>query len=159
MFCWAVQGAPAGKRMAPFLPEIVARLRRFEEQDIDDATADRLCAMSAATIGRRLAEHRAKLQVRGRSDTKPGSLLKDSIPIRTWSQWDDAVPAFVEIDLVGHEGWNASGEHAYTLTLTGRHRHRLDRDPQRAQQGQEVDVRGAGRELSRTSPSAGSSER
>ena len=50
--------------------------------------------------------------------TKPGSLLKSQIPIRTWAQWDDAVPGFVEIDLVGHEGGNAEGEHAYTLTVT-----------------------------------------
>jgi len=54
----------------------------------------------------------------GRSHTKPGSLLKDAIPIRTWTQWDDAAPGFVEIDLVGHEGGNAVGEHAYTLTVT-----------------------------------------
>ena len=56
--------------------------------------------------------------LRGRSHTKPGSLLKSAIPIRTWAQWDDAVPGFVEIDLVGHEGGNAIGEHAYTLTVT-----------------------------------------
>ncbi|MGI8626391.1 MAG: integrase catalytic domain-containing protein, partial [Geodermatophilaceae bacterium] len=55
---------------------------------------------------------------RGRSHTKPGSLLTDAIPIRTWAQWDDAVPGFVEIDLVGHEGGNAVGEHAFTLTVT-----------------------------------------
>ena len=45
-------------------------------------------------------------------------MLKSQIPIRTWAQWDDAVPGFVEIDLVGHEGGNAEGEHAYTLTVT-----------------------------------------
>ena len=50
--------------------------------------------------------------------TKPGSLLKSQIPIRTWAEWDDAAPGFVEIDLVGHEGGNAAGEHAYTLTVT-----------------------------------------
>ena len=44
---------------------------------------------------------------RGRSHIKPGSLLKSQIPIRTWADWDDAVPGFVEIDLVGHEGGNA----------------------------------------------------
>src|SRR5665811_234951 len=47
-----------------------------------------------------------------------GRLLKDAIPIRTWAQCDDAVPGFVEIDLVGHENSNAIGEHAYTLTVT-----------------------------------------
>jgi hypothetical protein len=74
--------------------------------------------MSAATIERRLAPDRAKLAVRGRSHTKPGSLLKDAIPMRTWADWDDAVPGFVEIDLVGHEGGNSRGEFAFTLTVT-----------------------------------------
>jgi hypothetical protein len=74
--------------------------------------------MSAATIDRRLAADRTELEVRGHSHTKPGSLLKDSIPIRRWAQCNDAVPGFVEIDLVGHEGGNAIGDHAYTLTVT-----------------------------------------
>ena len=74
--------------------------------------------MSAATIDRRLAPERRKRELKGRSHTKPGSLLKSQIPIRTWAEWDDAVPGFVEIDLVGHEGGNAAGEHAYTLTVT-----------------------------------------
>jgi hypothetical protein len=77
-----------------------------------------LVAMSAATIDRRLAGERAKMMARGRSHTKPGSLLKSQIPIRTWADWDDAVPGFVEIDLVGHEGGNASGEFCFTLTVT-----------------------------------------
>ena len=55
---------------------------------------------------------------RGRSHTKPGILLKSQIPIRTWADWDDAVPGFVEIDLVGHEGGNSSGQFCYTLTVT-----------------------------------------
>lgn len=117
-FCWAVLGAPTGKRLAPMMGELVPRLRRFDELDITDETATALVAMSAATMDRRLAEDRAKLVLKGRSHTKPGSLLKDQIPIRTWAQWDDAVPGFVEIDLVGHEGGNALGEHAYTLTVT-----------------------------------------
>lgn len=116
--CWAVMGAASGKRMAPFLGELVPVLRSFGELDIDDATAAALCRMSAATIDRRLAPDRAKLAVRGRSHTKPGSLLKDAIPMRTWADWDDAVPGFVEIDLVGHDGGNASGEFCFTLTVT-----------------------------------------
>ena len=46
---------------------------------------------------------RAKLLVRGRSHTEPGSLLKEWIPIWTWAEWNGAVPGFVELDLVGHE--------------------------------------------------------
>src|SRR5665811_589440 len=93
---WAVMDAPAGKRMAPFLPEMVARLWAFGELDLDDATTARLCAMSAVTIDRRLAGERRRLQLKDRSGTKPGSLLKSQIPIRTWAQWNEKAPGFVE---------------------------------------------------------------
>jgi len=115
---WAVMDAPAGKRMAPFLPEIVGRLRAFGELDVDDVTAGKLCSMSAATIDRRLAEERRRLLLKGGSGTKPGSLLKSAIPIRTWTDWDEQAPGFVEIDLVGHEGGDPRGEFAQTLTVT-----------------------------------------
>jgi integrase-like protein len=117
-FCWAVLGMPAGKRLAPMLSELVAVLRRFGELVIDDDTAALLVSMSAATIDRRLARERRRHQLKGRSHTKPGSLLKSQIPIRTWADWDDARPGFVEIDLVGHDGGNAAGEYAFTLTVT-----------------------------------------
>lgn len=117
-FCWAVLGAPAGKRLAPFLPDLVTRLRACGELDVDDGVAAGLCAMSAATIDRRLAGERAKLVPHGRGHTKPGSLLKDAIAIRTWAQWDDAIPGFVEIDLVGHEGGVSIGDFCSTLTVT-----------------------------------------
>jgi hypothetical protein len=74
--------------------------------------------MSAATIDRRLAGERVKRQVKGRRATKPGSLLKSQIPIRTWADWDDAKPGFVEVDLVSHDGGNAIGPFAFTLTVT-----------------------------------------
>jgi Integrase core domain len=116
-FCWTVLSMPAGKRLAPMLGELVAVLRRFDELDIDDATAALLSRMSAATIDRRLAGERKRHELKGRSHTKPGSLLKSQIPVRTWADWDDAVPGFVEIDLVGHDGGNAAGKYAFTLTV------------------------------------------
>jgi hypothetical protein len=109
---------PAGKRLAPVLGELVAVLRRFGELDVDEDTAALLAGMSAATIDRRLAPERKKYLARGRSRTKPGSLLKSQIPVRTWADWDDAVPGFVEIDLVSHDGGNPAGEHVWTLTVT-----------------------------------------
>ena len=118
VFCWATLGMPTGKRLAPMLSELVAILRRFGELDVDDDTAALLAGMSAATIDRRLAGERKKHELKGRSRTKPGSLLKSQIPVRTWADWDDAVPGFVEIDLVAHDGGNAAGEHAWTLTVT-----------------------------------------
>ena len=116
--CWTVLGMPAGKRLAPMLAELVAVLRHFGELDIDEDTENLLVSMSAATIDRRLASERAKYRLKGRCTTKPGSLLKSQIPVRTWSDWDDAQPGFVEIDLVGHDGGNPAGPHAFTLTVT-----------------------------------------
>jgi hypothetical protein len=116
--CWTVLGMPAGKRLAPMLDELVAVLRHFGELVIDEDTAALLVSMSAATIDRRLAPERRKHQHRGRVATKPGSLLKSQIPVRTWADWDDAQPGFVEIDLVSHDGGNAAGQFAYTLTVT-----------------------------------------
>jgi hypothetical protein len=117
-FCWAVQGTPCGRLLAAALPDLVPRLRRLGELEIDDDTAALLLRIAPATIDRRLKSDRAGLQPRGRSHTKPGSLLKDSIPMRTWAEWDDAVPGFVEIDLVGHEGGNSKGEFCFTLDIT-----------------------------------------
>lgn len=116
--CWATLRAPAGKLLAPMLPVLVPMLRRDGEIALSDGQAGLLSRMSAATIDRKLAGERAKLLPRGRSHTKPGSLLKSQIPIRTWAEWDDAVPGFVEIDLVGHDGSNPSGEFCFTLTVT-----------------------------------------
>ena len=77
----AVLRAPAGKRLAPMLGVLVPVLRRDGELDLTDGEAASLVAMSAATIDRRLAGDRAKMVARGRSHTKPGSLLKSQIQI------------------------------------------------------------------------------
>ncbi|GAA2810251.1 integrase catalytic domain-containing protein [Mycolicibacterium pallens] len=116
--CWTVLGMPAGKRLAPMLGELVPVLRHFAELVIDDETASLLVSISAATIDRRLGAARAKYQLKGRCTTKPGSLLKSQIPVRTWADWNDARPGFVEIDLVSHDGGNLTGAHAFTLTVT-----------------------------------------
>src|SRR5664279_2142524 len=117
-FLWAVQGTPCGRLLAAALPDLVPRLRRLGELDIDAEPQVLLLKTAPATIDRRLAGDRAKLTLRRRSHTKPRTLLTDSIPMRTWSEWNDAVPGFVEIDLVGHEGGNSSGEFCFTLDIT-----------------------------------------
>jgi hypothetical protein len=91
-FCRAVHGDPCGRLLAAALPDLVPRLRRFKELEIDAGTASQLLKIAPATIDGRLKADPAKLDPRGRSHTKPGSLLKDSIPMRTWAEWDDAVP-------------------------------------------------------------------
>ena len=116
--CWAVLDGPSGKRLAAALPRLVGALRAHGELVIDDANAALLCSMSAATIDRRLAPDRAQLQVKGTSLTRPGSMLKSKIALKTWAQWSDAAPGFVEMDLVGHDGGDNNDQFCYTLCVT-----------------------------------------
>ncbi len=104
--------------MAPMLAVLVPMPRRDGEVDLTESEAVLLAGMSASTTDRRLQGAEVLARLSGRSHTKPGTLLNDQIPIRTWSEWDDAVPGFVEIDLVGHEGGNSFGEFCFTLTMT-----------------------------------------
>jgi hypothetical protein len=104
-----------GKRLAPILGEIVERLQRHHELRCSAATAKKLGQMSAATIDRLLRPQREKTQVRGRGHTRPGTLLKHQIPLRTFSDWDEQQPGFLEIDLVGHDGGVIDSHHAFTL--------------------------------------------
>jgi len=109
---------PAGKRLAPFMAEIVSALERCGELELTPEVRDKLLRISAATIDRLLAPERARLRVKGRSGTKPGSILKRQIPIRTFAEWNDARPGFCEMDLVAHDGGDGFGEFCQTLDLT-----------------------------------------
>ena len=115
---WRVMDYICGKRLAPVLGEMVELLERRDEIKCSAETKKKLTKMSAATIDRLLAPQRKKYQLKGRSHTKPGTLLKHQIPIRTFSEWDEQRPGFLEIDLVGHEGGVVDSAHAFTLTAT-----------------------------------------
>jgi hypothetical protein len=104
--------------MAPFMGEAVGTLERFGELRLTERQRDQLCTMSAATIDRRLAPERRRLRAKGRSGTKPGTMLKGRIPIKTFSEWDDAAPGFCQVDLVAHEGGDPRGDFCQSLDLT-----------------------------------------
>lgn len=115
---WLIMDCICGKRLAPMLNELIPVLQKHKEIKIDAATNSKLLVISASTIDRLLKEEKKKQQLKGISHTKPGTLLKHQIPIRTFSEWNEQKPGFVEIDLVGHDGGNASGEFAQTLDVT-----------------------------------------
>jgi hypothetical protein len=115
---WAILDFVCGKRLAAIIPEVVPVLERHHEIALDAATREKLFSISPATIDRVLAPERRKFALRGRAGTKPGTLLKHQIPIRTFAEWNEAQPGFVEIDLVGHDGGDASGEFCQTLNVT-----------------------------------------
>jgi hypothetical protein len=74
-------------------------------------------AISAATIDRLLKPIRAKVGRRGLSGTKPGTLLKQQIPIQT-GVWDVTQPGFMEADTVAHCGDSLAGNFVWSLTMT-----------------------------------------
>jgi len=82
---WVIMDCICGKRLAAVLPETIAVLERHGEMQLDAATRQKLGAISAASIDRLLAAERRRLNVRGRSGTKPGTLLKQQIPVRTFA--------------------------------------------------------------------------
>jgi len=114
---WEACGHLCGKRLKPFLPDIVEALERHGELKLAPETRSKLLQMSASTIDRRLKRARSKVNYRGRSTTKPGTLLKNAIPIRTFADWNEQRPGFVEMDLVAHCGVSAVGEFLHTLNV------------------------------------------
>jgi len=112
---WEICGRICSKRLHPFLPEMVKVLERCGELQLPVETKVLLLQMSSATMDRCLRPVRFD-HPHGLSTTKPGTLLKKAIPVRTYASWDEDRPGFLEIDLVAHCGETAEGQFVNTLT-------------------------------------------
>lgn len=112
---WAISRYSTGVRFVPVIPTYLDALERFGELEVSVEERKLLLSISPSTVNRLLKVERRKLGVKGRSGTKPGSLLKNQIPIHTWRDWDNSKPGFSEIDTVHHSGGNPSGEYIHTL--------------------------------------------
>jgi hypothetical protein len=112
---WEICGRICSKRLHPFLPEMVKVLERCGELQLPAETKVLLLQMSSATMDRCLRPVRFD-HPHGLSTTKPGTLLKKAIPVRTYASWDEDRPGFLEIDLVAHCGESAEGQFVNTLT-------------------------------------------
>lgn len=115
---WEIMDCISGKRLSAAMPEVVPRLVQCRELKASKKVQRLLLSMSAATIDRMLKTEREKHTLKGRAHTKPGSLLKHQIPIRTFADWDEAKPGFLEMDLVAHDGGVACGDYCFTLDMT-----------------------------------------
>lgn len=121
IWVWVTCDGLCGKRLAPYLPEILPVLERCGELKITAQVRQKLLTISAATIDRLLAPVKRRYQLRPRAATNPGTWLKHQIPIRTFSDWDEARPGFVEVDLVSHDGGTPGPDVIQTLDLTDVH--------------------------------------
>ena len=115
---WEAAGRICSKRLVPFLPELVEVMERQGYLSLSTQAREQLLAISPATVDRLLAPARQAGKARGRTTTLPGSLLKHHVPIRTFSDWDDLRPGFLEADLVAHCGTSTAGSYLHTLTMT-----------------------------------------
>jgi len=121
---WEASGHLCSKRLHPFMGELLDSLERHHELVFAPRIKILLCQMSPATIDRKLRRARARRRSRrGLSTTKPGTLLKDAIPIRTFADWNEQQPGFVEVDLVAHCGDTTTGTYLNTLCLVDIHTH------------------------------------
>jgi hypothetical protein len=115
---WGASFYACGKRLGPFMGELLTSLKRFGEIEVTGEEETLLRSISPATIDRMLACDRARIALKGRATTKPGTLLRSKIPVRTFAEWDENEPGFFELDLVGHCGGSGKGEFLYTLNMT-----------------------------------------
>lgn len=115
---WAIANFACGKRLVPLLPIYLDCLKRQEGWRVTGTEENKLRSLSPATADRLLKHERQKITLKGRSRTKPGTLLKNQIPIRTFSDWNEKEPGYGEIDSVHHCGGDPAGDYLYSLDFT-----------------------------------------
>ncbi len=112
---WEASDRICSKRLQPFLPELIQVLRSKGELPINAATESKLIQLSPATIDRLLQPYRCNGGRKSLSTTQRSKLLKSSIPIRTFADWQENKPGFLEIDTVAHCGESTAGFYLNTL--------------------------------------------
>ena len=115
---WEAAGYPCSARLKALLPLWLPwAIKRLA---ISAQVQNQLLSISPATIDRRLKAKKRQLKTRLYGRTKPGTLLKHHIPIKTDS-WDVKTPGFTETDLVSHSGNSEKGEFIHSLNVTDIH--------------------------------------
>jgi hypothetical protein len=115
---WEAAGYPWSVRLKALLPLWLPWAQR--RLRLRPGVAAQLCRISPRQMDRRLAPHRRAIRKRLYGRTKPGTLLKHHIPLKT-DRWDVSIPGFTEIDLVAHCGSLGEGEFVHSLNLTDIH--------------------------------------
>ena len=115
---WEAANRICSKRLVPFLLEMVAVLERCGHLSLTEDVRTRLLKISPSTVDRLLYRIRYGGKGAGIVTTKPGALIKSQVPIRTFSDWDDGRPGFMEADLVAHCGTFVNGHYLQTLVMT-----------------------------------------
>lgn len=112
---WEASDRLCSKRLRPFLPELIRVMRHCGEGKMTLEIEAQLCQMSGATMDRLLRPWKQRGGRCSLSPTRPGSVLRSAIPIRTFADWQENRPGFIEVDLVAHCGESLEGFYLNTL--------------------------------------------
>lgn len=115
---WIAEDNICGQRLQPFIPEVLQKLEEFKEIKINKEIREKLLSIGSATIDRMLKATKKSYELKGKSATKPGTLLRSTIPVRTFADWDEKRPGFFEGDLVAFCGESVRGDYVNALNLT-----------------------------------------
>ena len=115
---WEASDRICGKRLKALMPTLVEAMERHGHLRLGPEIRAGLLAMSAATIDRSLRKVRERAGGRSRRRAAPPSSVRRSIPVRTFSDWDDPAPGFAEAGLVAHSGPVTRGSFVQTLVVT-----------------------------------------
>ncbi len=113
---WCAANQICSKRLVPFIPQLVVAMEEHGHLRLPAGVRAHLLSISPATVDRLLSSERERTRL-GTSTTRRGNLLKDQIQVRTFADWDDVTPGFLEADLVAHCGGNTNGAFLNTLVL------------------------------------------
>jgi len=108
---WVKTNLPCAKRLKYIIP---LWLPFYDKFIVSEKVKQKLLKISPATIDRLMAPMRAKYAGKGLATTKPGSIIKKRIPIKT-NQWNETIPGFIEADTVAHCGSSVAGMFVYSL--------------------------------------------
>ena len=114
---WEASDRISGKRLKAMIPTLLPAMERHGHLELVPEIRAALLEISAATIDRALASQRQRSGSGPRRRRSP-SALRQSVPVRTFSDWNDPPPGFIEVDLVAHSGPVTSGAFIQTLVLT-----------------------------------------
>src|SRR5215469_10462176 len=114
---WEAADRICGKRLKEAVPTLMEAMERHGHLQLDLEVRRLLLTMSAATMDRVLAPVR-EASKQGRRRSHLNTALRKSIAVRTFNDWNDPPPGFLEMDMVAHCGKSVAGSHVHSLVLT-----------------------------------------
>jgi hypothetical protein len=116
---WEAGDRVCGKRLKALIPVLIGAMERHGHLDLDAEIRAKLLQVSAATIDRALGNARSRVDGQRKRRAGVGAAIRRSIPVRTFSDWRDPPPGFLEVDMVEHcGGAKTDGDFVHSLVLT-----------------------------------------